>query len=355
MSILRTDIRSLWLVLVASASLSCVRLGFEREQPQPQPGHDADAAVVADTGATLDGDHVDRGLDLAVGDAPSPDVATLDSTTGPPGNLICSPPQQVGTSSPTYLSEAALRVDRLELVARDKSNVGYSTKRTSPNHPFGPWSPSELLKGWADPTFFAITNAEFAAVATANTSVARQLAACKIDLSSSYTCGTISIEHKVSGLKVTEDMDGPSVAVLPGSGLLMAHNLTTSSGEVEIYLAQTSNSSSPTQGWVTEPVSVVNQPGVKEDDPALSPDGLVLVYNFPDSNNMGKLWVSERASTSAAFPQPRPLTEVNSTAVEGSAHLAPKNTTAGKKATYELFFSSSRDGNYVIYHSVCNR
>jgi hypothetical protein len=354
MSIPRTDIRSLWLALVASASISfsCVRLGFERERPQPQ--QDADAAMVADAGSALDGDHADRGLDLAGDDAPPPDAATPDSS-GPPGTLICSPPQLVGTGSPTYLSEAALRVDRLELVARDQPGNGYSTTRTSPNHPFGPWTPSELLNGWADPTFFAITNAKYAAVATANMSVARQLAVCKIDSSSSYTCGMISIEHKQSGLNVTEDMDGPSVAVLPGGGLLMAHNLTTSAGEIEIYLAHTSSTSSPTQGWVTGPVPAVNQPGVKEDDPALSPDGLVLVYNFPDSSNMGKLWVSERTSTGVAFPTPRALTEVNSTGVEGSAHLAPKNTTAGKKATYELYFSSNRGGNYVIYRSVCNR
>jgi hypothetical protein len=96
---------------------------------------------------------------------------------------------------------------------------------------------------------------------------------------------------------------------------------------------------------------------------ALRGDGLELVARGggvgqykPDSGNIGELWVSERASTTAPFPKPRPLTDVNSTSVEGSAHLAPWKLAGTGKVGYELFFSSERKtGSYLIFRSVCTR
>jgi hypothetical protein len=263
----------------------------------------------------------------------------------------------VGSGSPTYLSEAALRLDGLTLIARDKLEAGYRTTRPAPDQPFGSWTPDTTLQGGQDPTFFQIQGAEHAVVARG---IARD-GMRKLELWSlggPATAGDpLSITHAGSGLSVTEDLDGPSVAVLPGGTLLMAHNFNPAAGEPDIYLAQTTNTASPSQGWVTAPVTAVNQVGVKEDDPALSPDGLVLVYNKPSNrpNIDGDLWVSERASTAVPFPSPRPLTEVNSTAVEGSAHLAPMASAPGQPHL-ELFFSSERDtGSYVIYRAECSR
>jgi hypothetical protein len=323
----------LWLVIGAGA---CVRAGFDGPGPDGAP--DRGDVVVGDL--------------LRVGDGPEGDVdgARPDATVGPLGKLTCEAPQEVGTSAPVHISEAALTPDGLELVSRDyPAGVAYSTKRPSLSQPFGAWGQSSLLSGWADPTFFVFGNTEYAVVAS--TVNPRHLALCKLGAPSD--CAALSIRHE-AGQPATEDMDGPSVAALPDGSLLMAHNMEQG-GETDIYLARTSDAN-PALGWVTAPVAAVNQAGVKEDDPALSPDGLTLVFNKPDSGNIGQLWVSERSSTTAPFPAPRLLADVNSTSVDGSAHLAPWQAAGAGKIAYELFFSSERKtGDYLVFRSVCTR
>jgi hypothetical protein len=250
-----------------------------------------------------------------------------------------------------HLSEAALRTSGLTLVARTMSLEGWETTRPAHDQPFGAWTESALLPGGEDPTFFDLYGVERAVVAQAETAgAARHLRLCPM----AGTCTTLSLLQS-SGMPIGEDMDGPSVAALPSGALLMAFDLNLNMGaETEIYLAQGSAAAPYT--WSALPAVALNQIGVKEDDPALSPDGLVLIFNKETTGMNGDLYVSERASTAAAFPAPRPLNDVNTTGVEGSAYLAPLLPAKGK-TRYELFLSSDSNtgGAYLVHRSVCER
>jgi len=323
---------------------SCTRFGFE-----PARGNSADLS-----GRDTDGDvaGAEGGLPDSTADGPTLDRATPDAAEPDgysPSALTCSQPQLVGTGAPSYLSEAALRTNGLELLARTQTGEGYSVKRSGSGQAFGAWSPTTLLVGGEDPTFFSAKGSEYAIVAVIEAgSTGRQLKLCVV--ASGTGCTAVKVGTP-GGALLTDDMDGPTVALL-SSVALMAFNLNTSA-ETDILLAETAD---PTSSgvWLSVPVATVNQAGVKEDDPALSPDGLVLAFNKPAPGMNGDIFVSERKSTAAPFPPARSLTEVNTTAVEGSAHLASLAPTPGGQLRYELFFSSTRGtGNYAVYRSVC--
>jgi len=276
-----------------------------------------------------------------------------DSGPGPLGPLTCSKPQLVGgaTSLP-HLSEAALRTSGLTLVARTMSLEGYETSRHAYDQPFGAWTVSALLPGGEDPTFFDLSGAERAVVAQKATTLgARHLELCPM----AGTCTTLSLKLQSTGTPIGEDVDGPSVAALPSGALLMAFDLNFNMGaETEIYLAQ--GSAADPYTWSVRPAVEVNQIGVKEDDPALSSDGLVLIFNKETQGMNGDLYVSERSRIDAHFSFPRPLIDVNTAGVEGSAYLAPLPPAEGK-TRYELFFSSDSNtgGAYLVHRSVCER
>jgi len=272
----------------------------------------------------------------------------LAPDTGPP-RLGCSAPELVGSSPPYPLYEVALRADGLELIAK-KSGQWYSTKRTAQDQPFADWSTTALLSGKQDPTFFEIKGIELAIVATSpGTGLPRVLELC----TSPTTCNALTLKDK-SGQTVTDDTDGPSVAVLPGGDLLMAHNIGPGgSGDGHVYLATPSDPNDLSQPWVTEPATALDRAGEAEDDPALSPDGLVIVVDGNTSSGDNDLWVSMRPDLSSPFPAQVQLTDVNSSADDGSAYLAPLSSSGGK-TRYELFFSSDRNGNLEVYRSECS-
>ena len=76
-------------------------------------------------------------------------------------------------------------------------------------------------------------------------------------------------------------------------------------------------------------------------DGFLTEDGLTLFYSVTPPNQPPDLFVATRASTAAAFAQPAPLGELNTTSDERDPWLSPDGAT--------FFFSSDRGGTLQIY------
>jgi hypothetical protein len=339
---LRPSILTGILCLALMLGLACVVSPDPSLWQLREAGPESSVGDAADS-APLDGPRPDRPAD------------TTPPDTGPPPRLSCGAPELVGSNPPGDLSEIALRADGLELLAR--SGTTYSTTRSAPDQPFGDWTASSLAPWWQDTTFFTISGLELAIMARPPTSGApRRLYLCTPPFTStSSNCTPITVNDKTSGQEITDDMDGASVAVLPSGALLMAHNTDASgSGGADIHLAEPLDPSDLQQGWNSSPVSGLAQPGYKEDDPALSPDGLVLLFGGQTTAGDGDLWVSQRDSLSAAFPAPEPLANVNSASGEWGPYLAPLPA-AGGKTRMELFFSSDRNGTDEVWRAECSR
>ena len=289
----------------------------------------------------------DHGPREAGTDTRNLDTDSVPVDTAPPlGPVTCGAPENVGTSSPTNVSEVALRIDGLELVGK-AGGSWHTTSRSAQDQPFGDWTSTSMLSGKQDPTFFSIKGIEMAVVAASpGSGLPRFLELCTFP----FSCQKLTVREKSDGQEVTFDMDGASVAVLADGTVLMAHNIGPGgSNSADVYLATLVDAKDITKGFETEEVSAVNQPNHKEDDPALSHDGLVLMYGAED-----EIWVSERPDLSSSFPAARKLTDVNSTSSDFGPYLAPLPPSGGKPR-YELFLSSDRDGSLTVFRSECTR
>jgi len=76
-------------------------------------------------------------------------------------------------------------------------------------------------------------------------------------------------------------------------------------------------------------------------DAFLTGDGLTLFYAVTPQDDSPDLFMATRASTTAAFSQPTPLTALNTDSEERDPWLSPDGAT--------FFFSSNRGGNLQIY------
>ncbi|MCK5798750.1 MAG: PD40 domain-containing protein [Deltaproteobacteria bacterium] len=338
----------LFTLLTTAPLAGCTRLGFDTPR-------EADLALV-DTRADVllrDAAHDTAPHDTSPHDITAHDTAPAD--LGPSKPLPCIAPSHVdGTGAWADLREVTLRSDGLTLTARKGSGPGvtYATQRSAWGQPFGLWkSVAFPTTTQEDPTFFPWKNAEAAIVAKFQTlGGPRSLFFCT--LTPSWTCQGIVVRRASTGLPIpiTDDMDGASVAVLPDGSVLMAHNVAgaTSVG-ADIYLAHPTIPGDLTN-WTTSPILTLTDPNLKEDDPALSPDGLVIIFAATGPGTDGDLWISRRVSLTDPFPTPILLATANSASDESSASLAP---IPGQPGHYELFFISDRNGNDQVYRTTC--
>jgi len=93
----------------------------------------------------------------------------------------------------------------------------------------------------------------------------------------------------------------------------------------------------------------VEVPGIntaaREEGFSLTPDGLTLFFASDRAAELDMdLWVATRASTSADFGAAESLLSLNTTEQELDPQLSPDGT--------ELFFSSSRAGNFQLFRAV---
>ncbi|MBW2735580.1 MAG: hypothetical protein JRH20_24610 [Deltaproteobacteria bacterium] len=108
-------------------------------------------------------------------------------------------------------------------------------------------------------------------------------------------CLAQPVQDKASGVPITTELDGPSVAALAGGGLLMAVNSGT-----DVLLAEPLDAQDLLKGWRSWSLpGEVTTTGPEFDDPALSPDGTILILNTDFD-----FWVSRRASTAVPFAAP---------------------------------------------------
>jgi hypothetical protein len=282
----------------------------------------------------------EQGVDLTQ-DAPVPDAAQ-------PPKPVCQAAALVGTTPPTGPRENALRADGLVLTTL-ASSIRYSTARSATDQPFGAWATTTAHPSGGDPTFFFFKGTEYGVVnRTPSGASVRALYLCSLPNS----CLKTVVKYASTGKEVTDDMDGASVAVVAGK-LLLVHNTGPSgSGSGDIYLAQPVSSSDISKGWATTPVTSLAVAGYKEDDPALSPDGLLIVYSGLTTSGDSDIWFASRATLSDAFGAPQQLAVVNSAKRDSDVDLA--EVTIKGQQVLELYFSSDRDGASKVYRSACS-
>jgi len=281
-------------------------------------------------------------------DGPPPGEQTPDAPipdTTPPPQPVCTTPTIVGTTPPTGPRESALRADGLVLTTLS-SGARYSTKRSATDQPFGAWATTTAHPSGGDPTFFSFQGTEFAVVARTTTSGGpRHLELCTLP----NNCTKTLIRYASNDQEVTDDMDGPSVTILTTKAL-MAHNIGPGGANSgDIYLASTTNVS---KGWTTRPVSTLAVAGYKEDDPSLSPDGLVIVFSGLTTTGDTDIWYASRVTLADSFGAPQQLTSANSGKNDRGTYLA--EVTIKGKQVLELYFSSDRDGTTKVYRSTCS-
>jgi hypothetical protein len=330
------------LVLVSCASIQLLTGCLVAPDPWLWQKRSRDAATDAD------GARPDTAKDAPPADkAPLPDLAP----DGPvPPVLTCKAPALVGASQPGDMSETALRASGLELVASYGGNR-YGAKRAAVDQPFGTWSQVTLLAGGADPTFFLVKGVEYAVVARSHSGAPRTLELCLVQ---SASCSKLTVKYAATGAtgnEVTEDMDGAQVAITAG-GALMIHNVgLLGSSDGDVYLASPVDQTDLSKGFTTTRVATMSKPSYKEDDPAISPDGLVVLFGGSTTSNDYDLWYAARATTADPFPAPTQLSSVNSSSDENGPYMA--GVTVKGQQVLELYFRSNRGGGARIYRAEC--
>jgi len=284
-------------------------------------------------------------------DAPADDLSTIqsDGSDSRPADLEADAPRPLRWSVPQPLPaatvgliEPGLRASGLEVVARNK-NVHHRTVRLALDQPFGAWSVSTIAAGIEDPSFFVAGGVERAMVALVSSGDSnRHLERCPAACDSLAACIPIPVLD-VTGATIDGDIDGPSVAVLPGGEVLISHNLDTGTSK-RVFLAQPLDLADLTKGLRSVEVPGIWNAVGDVDDPAISPDGLVMVLDAGSD-----LWIAERPDTTSSFSVPVPLDALNTSEQEASPCLAAWS------GGYELFFSRSSGGVSRIYRSMGQR
>jgi hypothetical protein len=310
-----------------------------------------------------------RGNDGISEDREAPDLPTvvdlallsdLPLDTAVPGDLprdaapdagqdLCESPQPVNnmlsdTGQKISLVEPALMPDGNTLLAReDQTTTHWVATRPGPSGAFGPWQKWSgwLFGDWEDPSFFRRGGTDYAIVARSVRGGSRWLERCD----PAGTCDKLSFTGLAPGL----DLDGPDIR----AGVGGPEELVLAAGG-ELYLATATDPKGP---WSAAPITKVN--GVKlDDDPAISAEGLWLVFGSDRAGSMDLL-VATRAPGADFELLWLPLqlafgSSVNSPREDAAPDLAPMASGVG----LELFFHSDRGesggpGPFTIYRASC--
>ena len=323
-------------------------------------------------------------------EAAAPDSAYDAAPSDLPDSLplLCTKPSLAGSNPPAgSLYEVALRTDGKFLIAvRFMSpTTWYQTTRNTRNENFRAWKAipptqdanSPPLDANRDPSFFDVGSNRY--LITANnvgTPGARSLHLFEEyqDPGNARISWVRALLNPITmtdgvGKTIDLDIDGPQVVVLPGNNVLMAHNVTSTKNhnQGQIYLAKPTNSGD-LSAWTTKPVFTPSVEG--RDDPALSPDGLVLLFSasgdfqsasgdIQNKKDTNGIWVSRRASINDLyFPNPVLLSDVNTAGDDGDPYFASLNASGSISPSYELFFTSDLSPSGAktlrrVYRTTC--
>jgi hypothetical protein len=266
----------------------------------------------------------DAGVDTT---ADGPVDGTTDAPA--PSRLTCGAAEIVGQSPPASdLSEPALRVNRLQLVARG-GIIGMATERTAVDQPFGAWSVATGMPAeWGDPAFFTYQQKEF--LISAAGPKPRALRVCP----ALTNCQAVTITDGAENV-LTDDIDGPAVATVDGLPLMIFNMVVLGDpGANDLYQAQAT--SFDFTSWLAVPLQLQSGPGQQQDDPAISPEGTIVIFG----DNEGDLWVARRPQVGAPFAPPGRLDLSPDDASRSEPYLAD----AGD-GQLELFFRATEGGS----------
>jgi len=300
-------------------------------------------------------------------------VDLLPTGDGVTYTLDCGSPEKVndmkdGSGNLLSLVEPAMQTDEKTLVARAQGGtLMYRATRLSGGS-FGPWEPwdtwnaSPQLKGHEDPSFVVRAANPYVMTAWNDGSGLRVIQACA--LTGSGACPEVAIT--VQGQPLTGDLDGPDLRQIELAGVedLVFARAETVGGQTDIYLA---TGAAPSGPFAAEKLPL-STPQYAEDDPAISPDGMLMVYTsnqpsplFPLVGGQQDLWLAGASASKGYSPLSEPWQSafsamVNKVRDDAAPDLAYYTLDGG--LTLELFFHSDRGqfggpGPFAIYRAAC--
>jgi hypothetical protein len=269
--------------------------------------------------------------------------------TSDASQYLCEKAQPVNTMQSDTgvklsLIEPALMYDGKTLLAREDETVNHwVSTRPGPTGAFGPWKKWSGLPGdWEDPSFFRRNQIDYVIVARSVRGASRYLEHCDL----AGTCDKLSFTGISAGL----DLDGPDIR----AGVGGKEELVFAGGG-ELYIASATGPKGP---WTAAPTSKLNLANVNDDDPAISADGLWLVFGSNRAGSMDLFLAGRLPGKSfdlVLFPlQVAFGLSVNSPREDAAPDLAPMASGVG----IELFFHSDRGesggpGPFTIYRASC--
>jgi hypothetical protein len=156
-----------------------------------------------------------------------------------------------------------------------------------------------------------------------------------------------SVDVEFGAATVLPVVNGPGLEHLPRLSrdeltILFVSSRTSPNAFSNLWMAQRAHRAD-------EFAAPVEVPGIntaaREEGFSLAPDGLTLFFASDRAAELDMdLWVAMRASTSADFGAAESLVGLNSTGQELDPQLSPDGS--------ELFFSSSRAGNFQLFRAV---
>jgi WD40-like Beta Propeller Repeat len=156
-----------------------------------------------------------------------------------------------------------------------------------------------------------------------------------------------SLDAEFGAATVLPAVNGPGLEHLPRLSrdeltILFVSSRTSPNAFSNLWIAQRPNRSA-------EFAAPMEVPGintsVREEGFSLAPDGLTLFFASNRASDLDmELWVATRASTAVDFGAAESLVALNSTGQELDPQLSPDGS--------ELFFSSSRAGNFQLFRAV---
>lgn len=319
-------------------------LGCARTVPVSPPS--TDTSTIADAiSADAGGQHADEG--------------SLDARLNPPADggqvrrLSCEAPEPVGAALENHLFAPAMRADGLMVRAEPRDDPPVYATRATLDASFGSWTASTMLPVDAqDPTFFLFDGQERTVIAVEVQAepYLRGLQYCASVPAAS--CTAVTVVDDALGTTITQDMDGPSVAVVDGAQVMVFNVSIHNVGISANVFQATPTVAGDLRHWTAEPLSAISRPNLREDDPAVSADGTIVVYERPVEGRGDDLWVAYRASPSAPLSVPESLEALNTEANDGSPEIFQLND-----GEIELYFNSQRLGERFarIYRSRCTR
>lgn len=282
------------------------------------------------------------------------DMAAGDQFVMP--SFTCTVPKPVNEMKDTggdviEATEVALRADGSALVARKKDTTDFYTALRSTSDPakFESWSSWTLpgLAGYEDYHFYEKAGQEHALTAK-KVSGKRELWDCLI-LGASATCDPL-VKPTLTPPTLFDDFDGPALANdLAVPELVFSVNQSGAGPEL-IYWAVMDGSSQLKASQL--PGSFL---GAKDDDPAISPDGTVVIFSSARPGGLGgvDLWIVRHQPGTSTFSPPTLAPGLFNSTGNDSGPALVSVTLAGSQVL-ELYFSSNRStGKMTVYRSVC--